>query len=249
MTEKKMTEQELYDGLVRMCRMMRISSGLAQRAMEQKDPHFQEDLFRLLEDENEIRKRIRLSNKMDAAGFPARFKLEDFDSSEVEFPKACTFEDLISLRFYEKRQNVIMYGRTGTGMTMLSIILGQLLVEKGVSVLYFRTPSLISQLLKSYSTGKLDAYLERLRKASVLILDEFAYVPYEIGGVRLLFDFISEINWTKSIILNTGTEFSKWASVLQDQMLTAALLGRLTENANVILFPGHDRRRRNSRLD
>ena len=247
MDGKKMTEQELQEGLIQMCRSMRISSGLAQRAMDQGDTQFLENLYRLLKDENDIRKRARLAKKMDAAGFPARFRLEDFDCSEVEFPKGLSIKDLLSLRFFEKKQNLIMYGRTGTGKTMLSIILGQLLVENGASVLFFRTPSLIRLLSKNSSMGKLDAYLERIRKASVLILDEFAYVPYELGGVRLLFDFLSDINWTKSIILNTGTEFSQWVTYLQDQTLTAALLGRLTENAEIILFPGQDYRRRNTR--
>ena len=249
MEEKKMKDQELHDALVQMCRSMRISSGLAKRAMEQEAPCFQEELLRLLADENEIRRRARLNKKMDAAGFPARFRPEDFDGTEVNFPRECTLQDLVSLRFYEERQNVIMYGRTGTGKTMLSIILGQLFVESGVSVLFYRTPSLISLLLKSSRSGKLDSVLERIRKASVLILDEFGYIPYEIEGVRLLFDLISDINWTKSIILNTNTEFSKWASILQDQELTAALLGRFTENASIILFPGKDRRHRNTETD
>lgn len=249
MAEKKMKEQELQEALVQMCRSMRISSGLAQRAMEQEAPHFQEELLKLLSDENEIRKRASLNRKMDAAGFPARFSKEDFDGSEVSFPRKCTMNDLMGLGFYERRQNVIMFGRTGTGKTMLSIILGQMLVEAGVSVRFFRTPALISLLLKNSRTGKLEALLERLRKASVLILDEFGYVPYEIEGVRLLFDFISDINWTKSIILNTNTEFSKWATILKDQELTAALLGRLTENASIILFPGQDRRHRNDGTD
>jgi hypothetical protein len=75
--------------------------------------------------------------------------------------------------------------------------------------------------------GTLGMLLKKLYKASVVILDEFGYVPYDRTGAQLLFDFLSEIHEQKSVILNTNLEFSRWVNVLYDEQMTAALVGRL----------------------
>ncbi len=49
--------------------------------------------------------------------------------------------------------------------------------------------------------------LKKLNKASIIILDEWGYVPYDRTGAQLLFDFLSEIHEQKSVILNTNLEF------------------------------------------
>jgi hypothetical protein len=85
---------------------------------------------------------------------------------------------------------------------------------------------------------------DKLNKASIFILDEFGYVPYDKDGINILFDFLSEISDdpTKVVILNTNLEFPRWVNVLYDQKMTAALIGRLTHYCHLILFPGENNR-------
>jgi DNA replication protein DnaC len=160
-----------------------------------------------------------------------------------------TPESLKSLSFITERKNIIMYGRTGTGKTMLSIALGVAACQKGIPVKFYRTAALVNQLSEAKKAGTLSTLLKKLNKASVIILDEWGYVPYDRTGAQLLFDYLSGIHEQKSIILNTNLEFSRWVNVLYDEQMTAALVGRLMHHCHLLLFPGENNRLRESSIN
>ena len=58
-----------------------------------------------------------------------------------------------------------MYGRTGTGKTMLSIAIGVCACQKGIPVKFFRTAALINQLSEAKKAGMLGALIKKLDKA------------------------------------------------------------------------------------
>ena len=145
--------------------------------------------------------------------------------------------------------NLLMYGSTGTGKTMLSTCIGIRLCELGVPTSFYRTASLVNQLSEQKAAGTLTKFLKKLNKAEVVILDEFGYVPYDRTGAQLFFDYLSEIHEKKLVILNTNLEFSRWANVLYDEQMAAALIGRLTHHCHLILFPGGNNRLRESSLN
>ena len=167
----------------------------------------------------------------------------------MDFQGLCSVQSLQSLEFREKGLNLIMYGGTGTGKTMLSICIGIRLCEEGIPVKFYRTAALINQLSEHKKAGALSKLFKKLNKAEVLILDEFGYVPYDRVGSQLLFDYLSEIHEKKIVILNTNLEFSRWVNVLYDEQMTAALIGRLTHHCHLILFPGGNNRLRESSLN
>ena len=173
------------------------------------------------------------------------------DTDEVEFPDECSVDSLKSLEFLREHKNIIMYGGTGTGKTMLSICIGMIACKRDIPVRFFRTASLVNTLSSRMKAGKLDSFRDKLSKASILILDEFGYVPYDRDGINILFDFLSEISDdpTKVVILNTNLEFSRWVNVLYDQKMTAALIGRLTHHCHLILFPGENNRLKESSIN
>lgn len=153
------------------------------------------------------------------------------------------------LDFYHAGNNLVMYGSTGTGKTMLSICIGMEACKKGIPVKFFRTAALINQLSEAQERGTLSQLHKRMDKAEIIILDEFGYVPYNRTGSQLLFDYLSEIHEKKVIILNTNLEFSRWVNVLYDEQMTAALVGRLMHHCHLILFPGENNRLRESSIN
>lgn len=142
-----------------------------------------------------------------------------------------------------------MYGGTGTGKTMLSILIGISACDQGIPVKFYRTAGLINLFSESQSKGTLTSLKKKLSSAEILILDEFGYVPYDRTGAQLLFDYLSEIHEQKSVILNTNLEFSQWVNVLYDQRMATALIGRLTHHVDLILFPGVNNRLRESSIN
>ncbi len=231
------------------CRQLKLSSNLVDNAMTIDGESNQEYLYRLLSNEVEYRRKQRIKKLINTAGFPRPYSFSQFKPNEVEFPAACSFEALRSLTFHEEGNNLIMYGCTGTGKTMLSTCIGVNCCEHGIPTAFHRTASLVNQLSEQKAAGTLTKFLKKLNKAEVVILDEFGYVPYDRTGAQLLFDYLSEIHEKKTIILNTNLEFSRWVNVLYDEQMTAALIGRLTHHCHLILFPGENNRLRESSLN
>ena len=231
------------------CKQLRLSSNLADRAMTQEGDTNQEYLYNLLKNEIISRKQSRITKLQNSAGFPRRYLPDQFRTDEVDFPEGISYQSLLGLDFYDHGKNVIMYGGTGTGKTMLSILIGLEACKKGISVKFYRTAGLINQFTESHQKGTLSTLKKKLNSAQIIILDEFGYVPYDRTGSQLLFDFISEIHEIKPVILNTNLEFSQWVNVLYDQRMTTALIGRLTHHVELVLFPGGNNRLRESSIN
>lgn len=240
----------MQEQLIQCCKRLRLSSSLAERAMVQEGATNQEYLYSLLLSEIRSRDDARVMRNLNAAGFPRRYERTDYRSDELVFPEGISFDSLMDLDFYRAGKNVIMYGATGTGKTMLSILIGMQACMQNIPVRFFRTAGLINQLAESRQRGELASFKrKRLAPAKIIILDEFGYVPYDRVGSQLLFDYLSEIHEQKSIILNTNLEFSQWVNILYDERMTTALIGRLTHHVELILFPGGNNRLRESSIN
>lgn len=237
------------DQITDMCKKLKLSTNLATNAIEQEAETNQEYLIKLFEQELEYRRITRILKFINTAGFPVRPKFENFRPDEVQLPPDVSLESLKNLDFYEQRRNIIMYGSTGTGKTMLSICIGIEACRKGIPVKFYRTAALINLLSESKAKGQLTQLYKKLNKADILVLDEFGYVPYDRTGSQLLFDYLSEIHEKKIVILNTNLEFSQWVNILYDSNMTAALVGRLMHHCHLLLFPGGNNRLRESSLN
>mgnify|MGYP003605618068 CR=1 FL=1 len=240
---------DIEKSIAECCKQLRLSVNFAGQAFEQEGDTPQEYLLNLLTNELEYRIIKRKSKYLNTAGFPRRYLVEEFRTDEIDFPDGVSFQSLLDLDFYHAGKNVIMYGGTGTGKTMLSILIGMAACNQEIPVRFYRTAGLINLFSESQSKGTLTALKKKLASAQILILDEFGYVPYDRTGSQLLFDYLSEIHEQKSVILNTNLEFSQWVNVLYDQRMTTALIGRLTHHVELILFPGINNRLRESSIN
>ena len=241
---------DIKSNLTSCCKKLRLSASLAERAMVQEGSSNQEYLLNLLTEEIANRDAARLTRNLNSAGFPCRYTPEQYRTDEIDFPDGVSFESLLGLDFYHKGKNVLMYGGTGTGKTMLSILIGMEACRQDIPVKFYRTAALINLLAEHKQSGSLSQFRKKkLDPAKIIILDEFGYVPYDRTGSELLFDYLSEIHEQKSVILNTNLEFSQWVNVLYDKRMTTALIGRLTHHVELILFPGENNRLRESSIN
>lgn len=240
---------ELKESIALCCKQLKLSTNLAERAMTQEGGTNQEYLYNLLSNEIVYRKERRIAKLLNTAGFPKIYRPEQFRTDEIDFPSGVSLDSLLDLEFYHRGKNIILYGSTGTGKTMLSTLIGIAACNADIPVKFYRTAGLINLFSECKAKGTLSALKKKLSSTQILILDEFGYVPYDRTGAQLLFDYLSEIHEQKSVILNTNLEFSQWVNVLYDERMTTALIGRLTHHVELILFPGGNNRLRESSIN
>lgn len=239
----------LEEEIISCCKKLKLSRNLADMAQTTDGQTHQEYLYKLLAAELKNREQGRTAKLLNSAGFYSIKTFDEVRFDEITIPSGLTLESLKALDFIREKKNIIMYGRTGTGKTMLSTALGVAACQISVPVRFYRTAALVNQLSEAKKTGTLGTIYKKLNKASVIILDEWGYVPYDRTGAQLLFDYLSEIHEQKSVILNTNLEFSRWVNVLYDEQMTAALVGRLMHHCHLLLFPGENNRLRESSIN
>lgn len=147
------------------CRQLRLSSNFSSQAMTLKGGTSQEYLLNLLTNEIEYRLIKRKNKYLNTAGFPRRYAVDEFRTDEIDFPDGVKLGSLLNLDFYHKGKNIIMYGGTGTGKTMLSILIGMAACNQEIPVRFYRTAGLINLFSESQSKGNLTALKKKLNSA------------------------------------------------------------------------------------
>ena len=199
-------------------------------------------LLRGLHEDREEKRRVRNLNN---AGFMVVKSLKDYDYSQVRFPDSMRQEELESLSFLDRRENLILYGAVGTGKTHLSVALGAKAINQGRRAVFYRVHDLINQL-ESTDLKCVARIHKKIGQADLLILDEWGYLPLHQEGARLLFDIVSACYETKSVIITTNIEFGRWKGFLFDEKLTAAIVDRLVHHSHMLVFTGKSFRMANS---
>jgi DNA replication protein DnaC len=95
-------------------------------------------------------------------------------------------------------------------------------------------------------TRNIQRYLKTWDKFDLVIADELGYINLGAGS-PLLFQFCSERYERGSLIITTNLDFARWGEVFGDNVLTVALLDRLTHHAHVIPFVGESYRFKESK--
>jgi len=82
----------------------------------------------------------------------------------------------------------------------------------------------------------------KFEKYDLIIADELGYISFDKEGGELLFQFLSLRAERKSTIVTTNLSFDRWNEVFNDEVLTAALIDRLTHKSYVINMNGNSYR-------
>lgn len=196
----------------------------------------------MLESELVHRDRAKRQRLLRQARFPVPKSFDGFDWSNVSFPDGWGREDMLSLSFMERAEDLVFYGPTGRGKTHVATAVGMAAVSAGHPVRFWQTAQLVLQLGKAKREGTLDRLLADVARARLLVLDEFGYVPFDVDGARLLYQVISESYERRSVIFTTNVEFSRWGTVFADDKLAAAIVDRVVHHGRLVEFGGPSHR-------
>jgi DNA replication protein DnaC len=217
-------------------RALMLSTGVTELCATEATPKQEEFLHRVLSEEMARRDRNRKTRLLSRAGFPVLKSFTDYDFSGIRFPPALSQEELLSCRFIAEKKNLVLYGGVGTGKTHMSLALGIMACEMSLKVRFYTVTELVLKLSDAYRTGTMERLVRDLKQLDLLILDEWGYVPVDREGSQLLFRIIADSYESKSLILTTNLEFSKWGGVFTDEQMAAAMIDRLVHHGHLLMF-------------
>lgn len=238
-------QQELIRNL---CRQLRLGAHISEIYADLEAPTHEDFLVGILTEAVRSRELERRNRYIQQAGFDLMKSFENFDFSNLILPGSLTAESLRSCEFAKNRQNLILYGRPGTGKTHLATALGIEACRRDYRVLYFKASRLVNLLSQARAQKTESKFWKKLNKTQVLILDEWGYIPFERVGTQLLFEAISDCYEKRSVILTTNLPFDEWNTIFYDQKLTTAILDRLVHHGLLLMHEGQSYRLQHSQM-
>ena len=228
------------------CRQLMLSQWAVELCEAEATPKQEEFLHRVLKEEVQSRERNRRQRLMNRAGFPVYKTFDGYDFKSVKLPPVLSRDDLLSCRFIHEKKNLVLFGPVGTGKTHLAIAVGVKACDMGLKTRFVTVTELVLKLAEARKTGTLERLVRDLQSLDLLILDEWGYVPVDREGSQLLFRVIADSYESKSLILTTNLEFSKWGTIFTDDQMAAAMIDRLAHHGHLLLFEGESYRLKNA---
>lgn len=233
---------ETEEGIRACCKTLFFTQTIPELCSSEGTPKQLEFLYGALKEEIAKREENRKERLIKRARFPVYKTFEGYEYRCVKLPPALSKEELESTDFIREKQNLVLYGPVGVGKTHMAIAAGMNACMKGYSVRFYTVTELVLKLAEARKNGTLERLRNELNGLDLLILDEWGYVPVDREGSQLLFQVISDSYESKSLLLTTNIEFSKWGGIFTDDQMAAAMIDRLVHHGHLIIFEGNSYR-------
>lgn len=197
-----------------------------------------EFLYRLLSDEVERRDAKQLESRVRRANFEGARSLEDFDFHfNPDIPKAKIIE-LATCGFVQRKENVLLIGRTGVGKSHVAQALGHRVCRAGYHVLYVGASDMLTSLRAARADASYDRKLARLTSPDLLIVDDLGLRPLVHDEALDLYEIVRRRYEHGSTVITSNRDIEEWYPLFGDALLASAAMDRLLHHAHTVIMDG-----------
>lgn len=206
------------------------------------DTPYHEFLETIFSDEVERRSRLSTQLRARRAKLDLGMRLETWDSSAKITYDRKLWSELVSMRFVESHNNVVILGPVGVGKTHLASTLGHIGCRRGMHVLMGRTERLLKELKAARLDNTYDRELRRLVSVDILILDDFALDAMDPTESRDIYEVILDRHQQRSTVITSNRSPDEWLSVMADPLRAQSAIDRLINSAYELVVEGESYR-------
>lgn len=145
--------------------------------------------------------------------------------------------------YINRGENILITGATGCGKSFLACALGHQACVLGYRTLYFNLNRFIEQIAIAQAEGSLIKWLNRLKKARLIIFDDFGLQPITHQVKLILLQILEDRYEQAATIICSQLPVSKWYDYFDEPTLADAILDRIIPRAHRVELKGKSRRK------
>jgi DNA replication protein DnaC len=200
----------------------------------QESMSYEQYLLEVTDRDVDMRQQNRVARLLRGSRLPLEKTLESFNQKRLPRKVAVQFKTLLDGSFLDRKENVLAFGKPGSGKTHLLCALAHELIHQGRTVLFAPCALLVQELLIAKRDLKLARILKRFGRFDAILIDDLGYVQQSREEMEVLFALLADRYERSSVLLTSNLEFSKWESIFKDPMTTAAAIDRLIHHCVVL---------------
>lgn len=241
-----LVEERVRQGLerLRLLRMGEVLNAVCEEASRESASYI-DFLDQLLQAEQTARYQRNVEVKLRLSRLPYRKTMADFDYSFQPSIDKKQVAELLTLRFVEEAENVLLLGPPGVGKTHVAVALAVEAIAKGYTAYFVTMQHLVDYL--SEGTEPVAARMRVLLRPKLLIVDEVGYLPLDRQAANWFFELVSRRYEKGSIVLTSNKSYGDWASLFPEVAIASAILDRLLHHSTTINIRGDSYRLKDKR--
>ena len=200
---------------------------------------FGERLSLLLDHEKTHRTDRRVKSRLKVA----KLKEHQARVEEISYKKDRALDksmilNLANCEWIQKRANICIVGKTGTGKTYMACALAHRACLEGYSSRYYRLSSLLDQMSIAKADGSYQKFINTLNKTDLLILDDWGLKMLNDDQRQTMFELVDDRHKLKSIIMTSQLPVKDWYAQVGDPTIADAIMDRLVSASYQIFIRG-----------
>jgi DNA replication protein DnaC len=172
------------------------------------------------------------------ACFPVVKTIESFNFAAQPSIDQGVVRTLLQGKYIERRENIIVVGKSGTGKTHLALAFGYAACFQKKRVLFTTASALVTELIDSCQSQRLRRFYRRLDRLDLLIVDEIGYGRFSEIGTQLLFEVLRAAYERMSLVVTTTVPLEKWSEIFKDESVAKAAADRLLDRGHLLQAAG-----------
>ena len=213
-----------------------------------KHPEAHKLVARMVDAEQHHRSHKRMKMFLRLSKLRYQATMQDIDCSSKRNLSKEKITLLADSTYIDRGENILITGATGCGKSYLACALGNNACVTGYRTLYFNMNRFAEQITLAKTDGTIIKWLDRLKKAKLIILDDFGLQPLTHQVKLLILQILEDRYETSSTVICSQLPVNKWHQYFDEPTIADAILDRIIPKAHRIELKGKSLRKQSKHL-